>query len=237
MRVHLLSLFPNYFRSPLQESMLGRAQEKGLIQVDLVDLRDYVENRYRQVDDRPYGGGPGMVLQAQPVIRAIRAVRGAGSRVIYLSPQGAPLTAKKAEELATMEHLVFLCGHYEGIDQRAVDAEVDEELSIGDYVLTSGCPAALVVLDAVCRFVPGVIGHEEASREDSFQNGLFDWPHFTRPEVLPEEFGGGRVPHELIQGDPKIVNRWRRQAALEKTKLVRPDLYHAYEELTKGVTQ
>jgi tRNA (guanine37-N1)-methyltransferase len=224
MKIHLLSLFPSYFRSPLEESILGRAQERGLLQVETVDLRDFVRSRYRQVDDRPYGGGPGMVLQAEPVIRAIRAVRTPGCQVVYLSPQGVPFTAQRAQEMAQLEHLVLLCGHYEGIDQRAIEAEVDWELSVGDYVLTSGCPAAMVVVDAVARFLPGVLGNQEANQEDSFQNGLFDWPHFTRPEILPEEFGGGRVPPELLQGDPKIVMAWRRQAALEKTQRVRPDL-------------
>jgi tRNA (guanine37-N1)-methyltransferase len=228
-RFHLLSLFPDYFRSPLEESMLGRAQENGLLKIELVNMRDFTQNRHKRVDDRPYGGGPGMVLQAEPVIRAIRSVRQPESRVIYLSPQGKPLTAKRAQELAQYDHLILLCGHYEGIDQRALDIEVDEELSIGDYVLTSGCPAALVLVDTIARFIPGVLGHEEANLQDSFQNGLLDWPHFTRPELLPTEYGGGRVPPELLQGDPKIVAAWRGRAALEKTQKVRPELLKGAE--------
>lgn len=220
MRYTILSLFPNYFKSAFDESLLKRAKEKGLIEIDLVDIRDFADNKWRKVDDRPYGGGPGMVLEAEPVEKAILSVKTTSSRVIYLSPQGAPLTAAKAKELALLPHVVLLCGHYEGIDERVLEDQVDEELSIGDYVLTSGCPAALVVVDAVSRFVPGVIGHEEAASQDSFESGYFDCPHYTRPEV----YKGKKVPDVLLSGDHKKIEAWRREKGLEKTRRVRPDL-------------
>jgi len=167
MRWDILSLFPDYFKGPFDVSMIKRAREKGLLEICLVDMRDFALGRYQQIDDRPYGGGPGMVLMAEPVTRAIRSVKDETSHVVYLTPQGKPLTAQRCSELAQKEHLIVLCGHYEGIDERALELEVDEEISIGDYVLTSGCPAAIVLVDSVSRFVPGVIGNEEAARQDS----------------------------------------------------------------------
>jgi tRNA (guanine37-N1)-methyltransferase len=219
-RIDILSLFPGYFKGPFDESILKQARNKGILDINLVDIREFAENRYRKVDDRPYGGGPGMVLMAPPVTRAIRSVKTPLARVIYLSPQGALLTAAKSRELAAYEHLILLCGHYEGIDERALEMEVDEEISIGDYVLTNGCLAAIVLLDSVVRFVPGVLGHELAAEEDSFEKGMLDCPHYTRPEV----FEGKSVPEVLLSGNHQKIAEWRRQAALEKTKKVRPDL-------------
>lgn len=162
-----------------------------------------------------------MVLCPGPVVRAIRSARkGKKSKTIYLSPQGRPLTAEKCQELALEEHLILLCGHYEGVDERAIESEIDEEISIGDYVLTNGCVAAIVLIDAVMRFIPGVIGHPDAVKEDSFQNGLFDAPHYTRPEV----FEGKAVPQVLMQGNHAEIRKWRLSQALEKTSRVRPDL-------------
>ncbi|MBI3901280.1 MAG: tRNA (guanosine(37)-N1)-methyltransferase TrmD, partial [Chlamydiia bacterium] len=155
MIIEILSLFPSYFRGPFDVSMLMKAREKGLLEIRHTDIRDFAEDKHRRVDDRPFGGGPGMVLKAPPVVQAIRSVKKAGSYVICLSPQGKVLNASKCEELAKKEHLVLLCGHYEGIDERAIELEVDEEISIGDYVLTSGCPAVIVLVDAVARFIPG----------------------------------------------------------------------------------
>ncbi len=235
MRFDILSLFPALFRGPFEESILKRAREKGLVDICQVDIRDFAENKHLRVDDRPYGGGPGMVLRAEPVVRAIRNIRPpenrSAARVIHLSPQGGLLTAKRCEELAKEKHLILLCGHYEGIDQRALELEVDEEVSIGDYVLTNGCLPAMVLVDAVVRFLPGVLGHADAAREDSFQDGLFDCPHYTRPEVLSESFGALRVPPVLLQGDPKKVNAWRREASLEKTRRVRPELVAGLEKV------
>jgi tRNA (guanine37-N1)-methyltransferase len=220
MRFSLLSLFPDYFRGPLDVSILKRARERGLIEIELIDIRDFSEERHAKVDDRPFGGGPGMVMAPGPVVRAIRSVRHKGSRVIHLSPQGKPLSAALAAALAKEAHLVLLSGHYEGIDERALELEVDEEISIGDYVLTSGCVASIVLLDAVSRFVPGVIGHPEGPMQDSFQNGLFDGPHYTRPL----EFEGLQVPEVLRQGNHADIARFRAEKAYEKTKRVRPDL-------------
>lgn len=197
-----------------------RAREGGLLQIRHVDIRDFAENR-RRVDDRPFGGGPGMVLCPDPVVKAIRSVRRSlKSKVIYLSPQGTLLTAAKAQALAKEDHLVLLCGHYEGVDQRVLDTEIDEEISIGDYVLTSGCAAAIVLVDAVSRFIPGVIGHPDAVEEDSFQEGIFDGPHYTRPEV----FEGIEVPSVLRMGNHAEIRKWRKQKAREKTFRVRPEL-------------
>ncbi len=221
MRFDILSLFPDYFVGPFDESIINQARKGGLLDINLVDIRNFAENKWRKVDDRPYGGGPGMVLMAEPVVKAIRSVKSEKSRTIYMSPQGAPLTAEKCRELASVPHLILLCGHYEGIDERALVKEVDEEISIGDYVLSNGCIAAIVLVDAVARFVPGVIGDERAADEDSFEGGLLDCPHYTRPE----EFEGLEVPKVLLSGNHQKIAAWRKQAALEKTKRVRPDLF------------
>jgi len=219
LRFEVLSLFPDYFRSPLEESMLKRAREAGLIEVGLVNIRDWTLDKHKKTDDRTYGGGPGMVMMVEPIVRAIRAYRKPSSRVIYLSPQGRPLDAKRCRELAKNEHLILLSGHYEGIDERAMK-EIDEEISIGDFVMTHGCPGVLCLIDAVMRFVPGVIGDERAAGEDSFESGLLDWPCYTRPE----EFEGEKVPEVLLSGNHKEIDAWRRKKAAEKTRRVRPDL-------------
>jgi len=218
--VDILSLFPGYFESPLLQSMLNRAQQKGILEINAVDIRAFADGRHSQVDDRPYGGGPGMLLMAKPVVEAIRSRKRDGSHVVYLSPQGKQLTAAKCESLAKYDHLILLCGHYEGIDQRAIDLEVDEEISIGDYVLTSGMPAALVLIDATCRFIPGVLGHDESARNDTFSAIGFDAPHYTRPE----EFEGQKVPEILLGGHHANIDRWRKESGLNKMSQVRPDL-------------
>ena len=217
MRFDILSLFPRCFKGPFDESMIKRAREKGLIDIEHVNVRDFTHDLHQKVDDRPYGGGPGMVMMAQPVVDAIRSVKREHSRVIYMTPQGAPLTAAKCRELAQINHLVILCGHYEGIDERVVELEVDEEISIGDYVLTSGVLPAMVLVDAVSRFVPGVIGHEEAVANDSFEKGIFDCPHYTRPRV----FENVEVPEVLLNGNHAEIEAWRQKCAREKTIRVR----------------
>lgn len=220
MFIDILSLFPAYFNGPFSESMIKRAREKGLVNIRLTDIRDFADNRYHRVDDRPYGGGPGMVMMPQPVTAAIRHVKTPPSRVIYLTPQGKRLTAAKCRQLAQESHLILLCGHYEGIDQRVLDHEVDEEISIGDYVLTNGCLAAIVVVDSVIRFIPGVLGHALAADEDSFEQGLLDCPHYTRPEVFEEQI----VPDVLLSGNHQEIAKWRQEQALKKTREIRPDL-------------
>jgi tRNA (guanine37-N1)-methyltransferase len=225
MRIDILSLFPDYFKGPFDVSMIKRAQSKGILDLRLVDIRSFSKGKTHKVDDRPYGGGPGMVLMAEPVVEAIRSVKGSHSHVVYLSPQGAPLTAAKCQELAHREHLVLLCGHYEGVDERILQQEVNEEISIGDYVLTNGCVAAIVVVDAVSRFIPGVLGHEEAAAQDSFQEGIFDAPHYTRPEI----FEGMPIPDVLKSGHHQKIARWRRAQAIAKTRRVRPELFRGKE--------
>ena len=220
LRIDVLSLFPSYIEGPLRESILKRALERDLLRVSSVDIRDFSPRKDRRVDDRPFGGGPGMVMMAEPVASAIRSRRGPSSHVIYVSPQGEPFSPKVAKELAARQHLIIVCGHYEGIDQRVVESDVDQEISIGDYVLTNGCLAALVIIDAVARFIPGVLGHEEAAASDSFERGIFDHPHYTHPRL----FEGRAVPAELLEGDHQAADLWRHDAALAKTKAVRPEL-------------
>lgn len=220
MIIDILSLFPGYFKGPLDESIIRRAVEKKIIEIRLKDIRDFADNRHRRVDDRPYGGGPGMVMQPGPVAAAIRSVKQTGSHVVYLSPQGRPLSAEKSRQLAEKQHLVLLCGHYEGIDERVLAKEVDEEISIGDYVLTNGCLAAIVLLDTVIRFLPGVLGHELASVKDSFEDGLLEGPSYTRPSI----WEGMEVPEVLLTGHHEEIEKWRLEEGMRKTKLARPDL-------------
>lgn len=226
MEIDILSLFPGYFLGPFEVSIIKRATEKNLVNIRLVDIRDYSKDKHRKVDDRPFGGGPGMVLSPQPVSDAIRAVRKENSRVIYLSAQGNKFDANKAKELSRYEHLVFLCGHYEGIDERVIKKEIDEEISIGDYILTNGCLPAIVVIDATLRFIPGVLGHPQAALMDSFNEGLLEGPHFTRPE----NWEGEMVPSVLLNGNHAEIDKYRLEMGLQKTKLVRPDLYEKYME-------
>ena len=226
MRIDILSLFPGYFKGPFDESIIKIARERGLLDVNLVDIRDFADNKHRKVDDRPFGGGPGMVMMPQPLSAAISSVKREGSHVIYLSPQGTVLTASKSRQLAGHQHLILLCGHYEGIDERIIETQVDEEISIGDYVLTNGCLAAIVLLDTVARFIPDVLGHHEAANEDSFEKGLLDCPHYTRPEI----FEGLAVPEILRSGDHRKIAAWRHAKALEKTRRMRPDLLQFLEE-------
>jgi len=218
--IDILSLFPEYFQGPFDVSMLKRAREKGFLEIRHIDIREFAEDRHQKVDDRPFGGGPGMVLKPGPVVKAIRSVRKQNSHVICLSPQGKLLNAARCEEMAKKDHLILLSGHYEGIDERALQLEVDEEISIGDYVLTSGSPAVIVLVDAVSRFIPGVIGHPDAVKQDSFQEGIFDAPHYTRPEV----FEGLTVPAVLRGGNHAEIEKWRKQQAREKTGRIRPEL-------------
>lgn len=226
MQFDILSLFPEYFKGPFDVSMIKRAVDKGLITINQVNIRDFADDRHRTVDDRPYGGGPGMVMMPQPVSKAIRSVKREGARVIYLTPQGRKLDAAFCRELASESHLILLCGHYEGVDERVINTDVDDEVSIGDYVLTNGCVAAIVLLDAICRFIPGFLGHESAALEDSFEEGRFDYPHYTRPEV----FEGMEVPRILLSGHHKRITEWRKSEAMKKTRRVRPEFIEEHEE-------
>jgi tRNA (guanine37-N1)-methyltransferase len=221
MLIDLLTLFPEFFTSPLSQSMLKRAQVQGAVTFRVVNLRDYTTDKHQVTDDRPFGGGPGMVMKIEPLVAAIRAARQEDRRirVVLLGPSGPKFNQAKAHELAGASHLMFICGHYEGVDAR-VHFYIDEELSIGDYILTGGEIPALVVADAVTRLLPGVLGGEGATEEESFQEGLLEYPHYTRPRV----FEGRKVPQILLEGDHQRIARWRREQALARTVRLRPDL-------------
>jgi len=219
----VVTLFPDMFRAAADAGVLGRAIATGLVDLQLFNPRSFAVDRHRTVDDRPYGGGPGMLMKIDPLQQAIAAARetvGEGARVIYLSPQGQRLDHAKAAELAQSEALILVAGRYEGVDERLIEAEVDEELSIGDYVLSGGELAAMVVIDAVTRQLPGVLGHELSAQEDSYADGLLDCPHYTRPE----EYQGQRVPDVLLSGNHQEIRRWRLKQALGRTFERRPDL-------------
>jgi tRNA (guanine37-N1)-methyltransferase len=223
MRIDIVSLFPEMFAAVSDCGITRRAVERDLLQLAFWNPRDYATDRHRTVDDRPYGGGPGMVMQVQPLreaIAAARAAAGTPARVLYLSPQGRRLDQRAVRELAARERLILLCGRYEGIDERLIEAEVDEEWSIGDYVLSGGELAAMVLIDAATRMLPGALGHEDSAEQDSFAGGLLDCPHYTRPEVID----GRAVPEVLLSGDHQAIARWREKQALGRTWLRRPDL-------------
>jgi tRNA (guanine37-N1)-methyltransferase len=220
-RIDVVTIFPGIFESPLRESLLGRALGAGLLDVRVHDLRDSTSDKHRQVDDESYGGGPGMVLKPEPVFAAVEALGAGERRTLLLSPAGRRLDQALARELAGEPWLVLICGRYEGVDERVVEGLGAEEVSIGDYVVAGGELPALVVLEAVTRLVPGVIGREESHEQDSFgDDGVLDHPHYTRPA----EFRGMRVPDSLLSGNHAEIERWRREAALEKTRRNRPDL-------------
>ena len=231
MRIDILTLFPELCRTVMGESIIGRAWEKGLIDVACHNIRDYTDNKQRQVDDAPFGGGMGMVMQAQPIYDCFMTVKDmhpAKPHVIYLSPQGQPLTQKKAVELSKLPRLVLLCGHYEGVDERVLEELAVEEISIGDYVLTGGELPALVLADCVCRMVPGVLAAEECFTEESHFSGMLEYPQYSRPR----EWKGREVPEVLLSGHHKNIEQWRREQSLLRTRQKRPDLFEKLE-LTK----
>ena len=221
MRIDVLTIFPGIFESPLCESLLGKAVEAGLLDVRVHDIRDSTTDKHRQVDDESYGGGPGMVMKPEPIFAAVRTLGEGDMRLLLLSPAGRRLDQALVRELAGEPWLVLICGRYEGVDERVVEGLPAEEVSIGDYVLSGGEVPALVVIEAVTRLIPGVIGREESHERDSFgPEGLLDHPHYTRPA----EFRGMAVPEVLLSGSHAEIERWRREAALEKTRRNRPDL-------------
>jgi tRNA (guanine37-N1)-methyltransferase len=219
-RVDILTIFPEIFEGPLRTSLLGRAIQESLVDVRVTDIRDHVHDRHRQVDDEPFGGGPGMVMKPEPIFSAVESLGSGGKRVILLSPAGRRLDQALVRELAAEAWLVLLCGRYEGVDERVVEGLPAEEISIGDYVLSGGEVPALVLLEAVTRLVPGVVGRGESLARESFEDGTLDHPHYTRPR----EFRGQEVPEVLLSGDHRRIEEWRRATALEKTKRNRPDL-------------
>ncbi len=220
MQIDIITLFPEIFFGPFAESIIGRAIKHGLVDIRAVDLRKYTHDNRKTVDDKPYGGGPGMLMKLEPLFEAVDDLRGEESTVILTSPQGEPFKQRIAGELSRHKHIIFICGHYEGVDQRVRDGLIDRELSIGDYVLTSGNLAAMVMTDAIVRLIPGVLGSAESEVDESFSNGLLEYPQYTRPP----EFQGMKVPEVLLSGHHAAIDQWRHEQALMKTKSVRPDL-------------
>jgi len=221
MRIDILSLFPQIATHALAESIIGRAQQRALVEIHSHNIRDWATDKHRTTDDTPYGGGQGMVMKCEPIFAALSALRTEGARVLFMSPAGAPFKQTTAQRLATeCNHLILLCGHYEGVDQRVIDLLVDEEISIGDYVLTNGVIAAVVVVDAIVRLLPEVLGDATSALEDSFATGLLEFPQYTRPV----EFEGLRVPDILLGGNHAAIAKWRQEQARAKTRQTRPDL-------------
>lgn len=218
MKFNVLTLFPEMFSS-LDESIIGRSKEKGLIDINLINIRDFSKNKHKKVDDTPYGGGAGMVMEPTVVYDAFKSIKDEKTKVIYLSPQGKTLNQQKVQDLAKEENITLLCGHYEGSDQRVIDTIVDEEISIGDYVLTGGELPAMVLIDSVSRYIEGVL-KEESIKEESFTNGLLEYPQYTRPEMFLDK----RVPEILLSGNHQKIDEWRRNQSIINTYIKRPDL-------------
>lgn len=224
MKINILTLFPEMF-APLQESMLGRAREKGILDINLINIRDYTEDKHNRVDDTPFGGGAGMVMQVQPILSAYRENHLQGP-CLYMSPRGKMLNGEMAESLSRQEEITILCGHYEGVDQRALDLLQAEEVTIGDYILTGGELPAMVLVDTVARFLDGVLAGEESVKEESVYSGLLEYPHYTKPR----EVEGLAVPEVLASGNHEKIDLWRYEKSLELTKERRPDLFREYLE-------
>lgn len=222
--IDIITIFPDIFFGPFSDSIIARAIGKGLVKINTIDLRDYTDDKRRTIDDKPYGGGPGMLMKADPVFRAVEKVKTTDSYVILLTPQGQVFHQSIAKELADKKHLIFICGHYEGIDERVRTQLVDMEISIGDYILTSGNIPAMAVVDAVVRLIPGVLGSPESSATESFSAGILEYPQYTRPE----EYRGMKVPEVLLSGNHQEIAEWRKKEALKRTEERRPEL------LTKG---
>lgn len=224
MRIDILTLFPSMFKGPFDESILKRAQEKGLVEVKIHNLREWAKDKHKTVDERPYGGGTGMILMVEPIYQALQELKAEAKRqktkVILLSPQGKVFNQRKAQELAELDRLIFISGHYEGVDERVREHLVDEEISIGDYVLTGGELPVMVLVDSIVRLIPGVLEKPEATKFESFNQGLLEYPQYTRPE----NFRGLKVPKILLSGNHKKIEEWRENKALEKTRKKRPDL-------------
>ncbi len=220
MQIDIITLFPEIFFGPFKESIIGRAIKQGLVEINVVNLRQFTHDERGTVDDKPYGGGPGMLMKPEPLFEAVDALRRPESLVILTAPQGKTFNQQMALELKEQQHLIIICGHYEGVDDRVREGLVDLEISIGDYVLTSGNLAAMVITDAIARLLPGVLGCDESSVSESFANGLLEYPQYTRPA----EFRGMTVPEVLLSGNHGEIALWRQQEALKRTRQIRPDL-------------
>ena len=228
MKINIMTLFPEMCEAVLSESIIGRARENGYVEINCINIRDYTHDKHRRVDDAPYGGGMGMLMQIQPIADCYKDICQKSenkNHLIYISPCGRVLTQQRVRELAELPEITILCGHYEGVDQRALDACIDEEISIGDYILTGGELAAMVLTDCVSRFIPGVLGSGDSAEEESFSDGLLEYPQYTRPR----EFRGMEVPEILLSGDHAKIRAWRRMESLKATKRFRPDLLEKAE--------
>jgi tRNA (guanine37-N1)-methyltransferase len=220
MKIDVLTLFPGMFAGPLDESIVKRARTAGLLELGIRNLRDWTHDRHKTVDDRPFGGGPGMLLKPEPIFEAVEQLAGEQTKVVLLCPQGRRFNQAIAHELSQVQHLLLVCGSYEGFDERIREALADDELSIGDFVLTNGALPAMVVIDAVTRLLPGVLGDDESSSDESFSKGLLEYPHYTRPA----DFRGMKVPDVLLSGNHAEIERWRKEQARLRTAARRPDL-------------
>ncbi len=225
MKIDILTLFPDFINNINSWSIIGRAVEKNILTINTTNIRDFSKNKHRKVDDYPYGGGPGMVMTPQPIFDSIDKVKGENSKVIYLSPRGRKLSQKILNDLSKEEHLILLCGHYEGIDNRVIENYIDEEISIGDYVLSGGEIPAMVLIDGVTRLLPGVLSSEESYKDDSHYQGLLEYPQYTRPS----NFRGLKVPEILLSGDHEKISEWRKKESLKATLIRRPDLFSEYD--------
>lgn len=220
MKIDVLTLFPKMFAGPLDVSIVQRARKAGLVDLRIHNLRDWTHDRHKTVDDKPFGGGPGMVLKPEPLFEAVESLAGEQTHVVLMTPAGQVFNQAKARELSGREHLLFICASYEGVDERAVETLVDEELSIGDFVLTNGGLPAMVMIDAVTRLIPGALGHEESAVDESFSHGLLEYPHYTRPA----EFRGMKAPEVLLSGHHAEIEKWRKEQAKLRTARRRPDM-------------
>ena len=220
MQIDIITLFPDIFFGPFSESIIGRAISSGIVKINCVNLRNYTEDKHRTVDDTPYGGGPGMLMKAEPLFKAVEDFRKNDSYVVLTTPQGEPYKQKTAEELSQKKNLLFICGHYEGVDERIRTNLVDREISIGDYVLTNGNLPAMVIIDSLVRLLPGVLGDYNSVKDESFADGLLEYPQYTKPA----DFRGLKVPDVLLSGNHKLIRKWRKEQSLIRTKKRRPDL-------------
>ena len=233
MKINVLTLFPEMFAPVTGSSILGRAGEKGILDFNIINIRDFSRDKHNKADDTPYGGGVGMVMFCQPIFDALRSIKAEGKKIIYMSPRGKVLDRSKIEELARFDEMVILCGHYEGVDQRVLDYWNMEEVSIGDYILTGGELAAMVMIDAVSRFVPDVLGTRESATEESIYSGLLEYDQYTKPR----EYEGIEVPEVLFNGNHKLIHLWQYRNSLEQTKEKRPDLWEAYLSKEKNLSK
>ena len=220
MKLDIITIFPAILKGPLNESIMKRAQDQGFVEINYIDLRDFTTDRHRSVDDKPYGGGAGMLMKPEPLFKAIESLKTTNSHVIMPCPTGQPFKQNRAKELAQMDHIIFVCGHYEGIDERVHEALIDEEISLGDFVLTNGSLSTAVICDAIVRLIPGVLGCDDSSVDESFSEQRLEYPQYTRPE----DFRGMKVPNVLLSGNHKAIAEWRMKASLERTRKRRPDL-------------